>query len=120
MSGIYTVSFFFFQCAAPSSAPFNLTLDELGSTYALLRWLPPPEGDHNGRIQHYQVYLNTSAETGLNVSTAGSESYILLDFLEPSTVYTCTVAAVTVSPGPTSDPKEFTTNMTGMKFIRLY
>ena len=99
---------------APSSAPSNLSVDEIGSTYALLRWSPPPEDQHNGIIQHYRVYLNTSQGTHLDLTTANSERHILLNSLVPDTKYTCTVAAVTVSPGPKSTAIHFTTNSSGM------
>ena len=97
-----------------------MTLEELGSTYALIRWSAPLENERNGVIQYYIIYLNTSVEVGLNVTTAGSESYILLDILKPNTGYTCTVAAVTVSPGPASTALLFTTNIAGMEKIHTY
>ena len=93
----------------------NLSLDELGPTYALLRWSPPPETERNGVIQHYRISLNNSLGRDLNLTTAGSQPYILMDFLVPNTGYTCTVAAVTVSPGPTSSALRFTTRISGKK-----
>jgi receptor-type tyrosine-protein phosphatase Q len=107
-SPVYTVRM---PSAAPTSPPLNLSLDELGSTYALLRWSPPPQNERNGAIQNYQISLNSSVGSNLNLTTAGSQLYILLDFLVPNTGYTCTVAAVTVSPGPTSAPLQFTTSI---------
>ena len=110
----HVINRFFFNLA-PTSPPLNLSLDELGSTYALLRWSPPPQNECNGAIQNYQISLNSSVGSNLNLTTAGSQLYILLDFLVPNTGYTCTVAAVTVSPGPTSAPLQFTTNISGKK-----
>jgi hypothetical protein len=96
--------------APPSSAPFNLSLDEIGSSYALLQWEPPPEGDRNGVIEHFQVHLNNSRGLALIFGTAGPQIRLLLHSLQPSTQYVCTVTAVTVSPGPASTPIRFTTN----------
>ena len=97
----------------------NFSVAEIGSSYALLRWSPPPKDDHNGVIQHYRVYLNTSQGATVILSTASSETHILLNSLRPNTNYSCKVAAATVSPGPKSTVLHFTTNSTGMVIMQL-
>ena len=100
--------------AAPSSPPLNLSLDEVGSSYALLRWSPPPQRDHNGVIQNYVIHRNSSRGEVVNVHTAGPETHLLMSSLQPNTKYSCGVAAVTVSPGPRSTTINFTTNTSGI------
>ena len=103
---------------APSSAPLNLSLHEIGSSYALLRWTPPPESDRNGVIEHYQVQLSSSLGFNFSYNTAGSQTHLLLNSLQPSTQYTCSVAAVTVATGPASTTIHFTTDTSGTPLLR--
>ena len=99
---------------APSSPPLNLSLDEVGSSYALLRWSPPPQRDHNGVIQNYVIHRSSSRGEVVNVHTVGPETQLLMSSLQPNTKYSCSVAAVTVSPGPQSTAVNFTTNTSGI------
>ena len=115
MPATVELSPYFVILTAPSSAPLNLSLHEIGSSYALLRWVPPPEPDRNGVIEYYQIYLNSSQGSNISLNTAGSQTHILLNSLYPNTQYVCSVAAVTVSPGPPSTAVLFTTNISGTK-----
>ena len=100
---------------APTRAPYNLTLVEVGSTYALLQWLPPLEQYHNGIIDHYLVNLKgeNASETILNLTTTGPQLSVYIASLQPNSEYSCSVAAVTVSPGPLSGNVFFTTEPDG-------
>ena len=89
-----------------------MTLKEVGSTYVLLHWSPPVEIDHNGVIQHYKVHLK-SEQLNVNLTTNGPVTDMLIDFLQPNTEYLCSVAAVTLSPGPPSVAINFITDTAG-------
>ena len=104
---------YFSYNTAPLSAPLNTSVYEVGSTFALLGWSPPPANKQNGVIRYYRIYLEYSSQTHINLTTSGSEERLLLNSLEPDSNYTFTVAAVTVLPGPASDPVFFTTNSSG-------
>ena len=92
-----------------------MILKEVGSTYVLLHWSPPVEVDHNGVIQHYKVHLkSTSDRLNVNLTTNGPVTDILIDFLQPNTEYLCSVAAVTLSPGPPSVAINFITDSSGI------
>lgn len=72
--------------------------------------------DHNGNIRFYQVNLEKSLSPGMgqNLTTDGPQPSLLLDTLEQNTNYSCSVAAVTVSVGPTSERIYFTTEIQRM------
>ena len=104
--------------SAPSSPPVNLSIAAKGLTYVLLNWLPPPIEDHNGNIRFYKVNLEESLNPGMgqNLTTDGQQPSLLLDTLEQNTNYSCSVAAVTVSVGPSSERIYFTTEIQRMYF----
>ena len=70
-------------------------------------------------IEYYQVHLNSSQSVDdFSLNTAGPETHVLINTFQPRTQYTCSVSAVTVSPGPASTPIHFTTNASGMTIIQ--
>ena len=89
---------------------------EKGSSYILLQWLPPINVHHNGIIRHYIISLKdtNSSEVILNHTTPTSQPSENIGSLQPDTAYTCSVAAVTVSPGPFSLAINFITEPDGM------
>ena len=107
---------FIHYITVPSSAPLNMTVEEVGSTYALLHWSPPVQVDQNGIIQHYIVHLKSlKFDEGLNVNLTTNRAVtdILIDFLQANTEYLCSVAAVTLSPGPPSVTVNLITDTAG-------
>lgn len=102
-----------YQNLAPSSHPTELRVDEIASRHAFLLWNPPILEDQNGVIRSYTLNI-TEENTGtvFQITTSGTE--ILLDFLHPAYTYTCAVAAVTIAPGPYSQPLVITTTPDGM------
>ena len=60
------------------------------------------EADHNGAITGYSVNV-TNVETGITVQLFTSSTSLIVDSLEPFTVYAITIAAQTaVGAGPYS------------------
>ena len=100
-----------FLSTAPSSPPSNLSVVEKGSSYILLQWQPPPQTSHNGIIRHYIVVLTAenSTEAIRNYTTVSSQPSINIGSLQPGRTYACVTTAVTVLPGPFSEPITFTT-----------
>ena len=98
--------------SAPLSAPSNVSVHEIRSTFALVHWSPPPVNSTNN-IENYLIFLD-SDENCTNITTSGSEAKILLTSLHPNTNYTFRVAAVAALPGRISDPIYFTTNNLGI------
>lgn len=91
--------------AAPASSPTDVSASMVGTTSFLLSWREPPLEDQNGIIRHYLINIieeNTGAEFQLNTTTADTE--LLIESLHPSYRYICTVAAISVEPGPYSSP----------------
>ena len=109
----------FLLSLAPSSPPINLTVVEKGSAYILLEWQSPLKKSQNGVIRHYIVALTeeNSTQTLRNLTTVSSQPSINIGSLQAGKTYNCVVSAVTVSPGPFSEPVSFTTETNGK---RLY
>ena len=91
---------------APSGSPYNLMVDEVGSSNISLLWTEPDQHEQNGIIRHYLIYLIPTDSSSLLVTsthiTSSSSTSYSLSGLHPYTSYNITVAAVTVAPGPNS------------------
>ena len=73
------------------------------ATIVYLTWMPPPNEHHNGIIRHYIVQV-LEQETGALFSQISLHTVLILGQLHPYYTYMFTVAAVTVSTGPYSEP----------------
>ena len=95
---------FMFNNKAPTATPTELEAYQLNSTSVFLSWKPPLIEYQNGIIRGYYVELNSTdnAESPYTLST--QDQHLLLDSLQPDTVYICRVAAYTVGRGPFSEP----------------
>ena len=82
--------------------PVNLAYTNLTSTSVTLTWQPPPDDSHNGIIRHYIV--QGREETGVSFMSTTIDTQISFGILHPYYIYNFTVSAVTISPGPYSDP----------------
>ena len=91
---------------APSGSPYNLMVDEVGSSNISLSWTEPDQHEQNGMIRHFLIYLIPTDSSSLLVAsthiTSSSFTSYSLSGLHPYTSYNITVAAVTVAPGPNS------------------
>lgn len=89
--------------APPTTAPI-VSIDEVGSNYAVLSWIPAQD---DGPHLSTQIFLDGAFYLGVNrgVTTA------TLRFLKPNTTYSLTTRSVDFSnnTGPMSDPIPLTT-----------
>lgn len=88
-------------CIGPSASPQNLQVNVVNSTFASVSWIPPSIDQQNGIITHYTVILYND-ETGYTLSFNTTEVFLQLNNLHAFYNYECSVAAVTVSTGPTT------------------
>ena len=78
------------------------------STSLFLSWEPPHFEEQNGIIREYIVTVS-EVESGETWSFNATNTMITISSLHPAYTYMCTVAAVTVGSGPTSEPVSVTT-----------
>ena len=88
-----------FKCIVPGGPPLNLSSTVNSSSTATVQWSPPQADLQNGVIQFYSILL-VAAETGSVLQYTSTELSLTISDLHPYYTYTCTVAAVTVAPGP--------------------
>ena len=92
---------------APSSPPINLNVRQVTSTSFILSWSAPPLREQNGLIRHYSVRC-THQEGDFEILTDSLTARLITN-LRPFYNYTCSVAAVTIAPGPYSSTVLVTT-----------
>ena len=88
---------------APASAPTNITGHATDSTTIVLSWSPPPPGDQNGIIRSYNISV-IEQDTGREFSRDSVNTEESFHSLHPFYIYSVTVTATTVAPGPPSLP----------------
>ncbi len=87
----------------PSESPINVTILPTNASTVIVSWVPPAEEDRNGVIQGYTVRVvgvHTEEDFTLSVSTTET----VIGGLHPFYSYKFTVATVTISHGPFSNP----------------
>ena len=86
--------------AVPGGPPQNMTADAISSTQILLLWKSPPSDVQNGHIRSYAIFvLEIQTNTSLTYKV-NSGSRLQVGSLHPYFEYECSVAAVTIGPGP--------------------
>ena len=106
------MSYYVVYFLAPSSPPTNVHFDNVTSTSFTLFWTAPPPESHNGFIRHYTVHcLEHDTEQTLQSISYSTERVV--DSLHPFYSYTCSVSAVTVIDGPSSDNVTILTSQDG-------
>lgn len=95
---------------APDTAPVDIQLIVVDSTFVSLQWSPP--SIPNGRIVSYTIsYNSTEKEDSLTIPDT---SQYLITNLEPYTLYHFTIFASTaIGDGPASPPIEVRTLTSG-------
>lgn len=88
---------------APSVAPLSFMATNITSDEFMLLWTSPQPIDTNGILREYVVSI-TEQESGQYVLEdveveAGVTEFAVINLI-PYTVYSCSVAAVTVARGP--------------------
>ena len=101
--------------SAPSGSPTNLTATDTGPDFVSLSWIPPDLAQQNGIIRHYLInaYPINSSAPHVSQSTPSSSISHTLGALQPYTLYSISVAAVTIVTGPSSTPIEVQTSEDG-------
>lgn len=98
--------------SVPSGVPTGLSAGRVEPDSISLTWTPPDPGQRNGMIRHYLIKLSIvgSLSTVTHVRTSTSGTSYQVTGLRPYTVYSISVAAVTVGTGPSSSSINITTN----------
>ena len=93
---------FFSFFTAPSSPPENFVALPIDPHSVNFTWDPLPLEDQNGLIVGYVINVTVTA-TGRMFQLTSSTNTLRVNFLEPFTIYICTIAAQTsVGLGPFS------------------
>ena len=88
----------------PGGPPENFTVHVISSTHILLMWRPPASEIQNGPVHLYTISV-FEVETGTNYSYTlrsqpSEDPALQVESLHPYYDYVCSVAAVTIGPGP--------------------
>ena len=92
-----------FSFPEPTASPQDLSHTAVNSTSVDLSWSPPPTEHHNGIIRYYIVRV-VEEDTGEMFSLSSTHQQITVGSLHPYYIYHFSVSAVTVGPGPYSEP----------------
>ena len=106
----FTFSFYittFIFPIAPSSGPV-ISDYFANSTSLFLEWTPPSQDTWNGIIQEYHIVVEEDI-TGTTWTYRTSNVYKTITNLHPYYVYVCSVHAVTIAMGPSSESVYITT-----------
>jgi len=96
--------------AVPRGPPQNFAANVTSSTQILLMWQSPASEVQNGRVRNYtisvfEVQTNTSSIYNYYVGEVSEDPMqLLVEHLHPYYDYVCSVAAVTIGPGPYTAP----------------
>ena len=90
--------------AVPRGPPQNFAANVTSSTQIVLMWQSPASEVQNGRMCNYtisvfEVQMNTSS-----IYVGEDPMQLLVEHLHPYYDYVCSVAAVTIGPGPYTSP----------------
>ena len=108
----------------PGGPPENFTVDVISSTQILLMWQPPPSEIQNGRVRLYTISVS-EVQTGTSYSYTlhsqpSEDPALQVESLHPHYEYVCSVAAVTIGPGPPTSPLTVRTFEDGECFPFLF
>ena len=92
----------------PGGPPENFTVDVVSSTQIQLTWQPPLSEIQNGRVRLFtvsvfEVQTNTTYSY-IRRSQPSDDLTLQLESLHPFNEYVCSVAAITIGPGPYTSP----------------
>ena len=99
---------FFLYYSAPSGPPLNVTTRTVNSTTIQVTWAPPTPESQNGIITLYNINVTVS-ETKSDFVLNASTTSLNVTGLHPHYTYTFAVTAVTIRPGPYSEPQAIIT-----------
>ena len=92
----------------PGGPPENFTANVVSSTEIQLMWQPPASEIQNGLVRNYTIFVievQTNTNHSYTVQSQSSEDPALpVEFCHPYYDYVCSVAAVTIGPGPYTSP----------------
>ena len=98
----------FLYYSAPSGPPLNVTTRAVNSTTIQVTWAPPAPENQNGIITLYNINVTVSETKGDFVLNT-SRTSLNVTGLHPHYTYIFAVTAVTIRPGPYSEPQAITT-----------
>lgn len=94
-----------FAChiAEPSESPTDVRVTPLNATTVVVSWTPPLPEHRNGIIQGYTIRV-VGVHTPEDFTLSVNSTETMIGSLHPFYSYKYTVAAVTISHGPFSNP----------------
>ena len=108
---------YLFPTTAPSGPPQQLRVETVTSTSVSLQWSPPDFSLQNGIISGYIIQL-IEDKTLKNFTYSTTDTHLTIGSLNPSSVYTCYVAAEnSAGKGPYSSKLEVELQNDGMLTI---
>jgi receptor-type tyrosine-protein phosphatase Q len=87
---------------APTSPPGNLSINPLSSTMLNVSWGDIPFSHRNGLIRHYILQI-IHVNSQLMFNRLSMTTHVIIDNLQPNSIYNISVAGLTVNIGPHSD-----------------
>lgn len=87
----------------PSEPPSNIIVTAMNATTVLVTWIPPLPEDRNGIIQSFTIRV-VGVHTLEDFSRSINATEITIGSLHPFYSYRFSVATVTISHGPFSNP----------------
>ena len=88
----------------PGGPPENFTVVVVSSTRIQLTWQPPPREIQNGHVRLFTVFVSEVQTNTTSLYTLRSQPLedltLQLESLHPFYEYVCSVAAITIGPGP--------------------
>ena len=84
-------------------SPRNITVLPTNASAVVISWIPPPVEDRNGIIQGYTIRV-VGVHTEEDFTLGATTTETMIGGLHPFYSYKFTVATVTISHGPFSNP----------------
>ena len=105
----------------PGGAPENFTVDVVSSTQILLMWQPPLNEIQNGLVRFYRIsVVEVKTNTSYFYTQPSASSTQQVEFRHPFYDYVCSVAAITIGPGPYTSPLTVRTLEDGKLFNFIF
>ena len=86
---------------APTAPPLSVSHTDVTATHVSLSWAPPPTDQQNGIIRQYIVAV--VGQGGRNFTVETTQPEVTVGGLHPFYMYSFSIAAITIAPGPYSD-----------------
>ena len=97
-----TLCYLYYFVTVPYGPPENFNVTANSPVELTLEWALPAPQDVNGVIQHYNVTVRENSTGSIFSSNLTTSLNADVHGLHPFYIYTCSVFAVTIGPGPSA------------------